>query len=58
MSEKETERENKKLDKSVTDASFAKFGSMLEYKAEGYGHKIIKIDRFHPSTQIMQWLWV
>ena len=43
---------NHKLAKSVTDASFAKFVSMLEYKAEWYGRKIIKIDRFYPSTQL------
>ena len=43
---------NKKLAKSVTDASFAKFISMLEYKAEWYGRKIVKIDRFYPSTQL------
>lgn len=44
--------QNHKLAKSVTDASFAKFVSMLEYKAEWYGRRIIKIDRFYPSTQI------
>ena len=43
---------NKKLAKSVTDASFSKFVSMLEYKAEWYGRKVVKIDRFYPSTQI------
>ena len=43
---------NHKLAKSVSDASFAKFVSMLEYKAEWYGRKIIKIDRFYPSTQL------
>ena len=43
---------NHKLSKSVTDASFSKFVSMLEYKAEWYGRKVIKIDRFYPSTQI------
>ena len=43
---------NKKLAKSVTDASFSKFVSMLEYKAEWYGRKIVKIDRFYPSTQL------
>ena len=43
---------NKKLAKSVTDASFAKFISMLEYKAEWYGRKVVKIDRFYPSTQL------
>ena len=43
---------NKNLAKSVIDASFSKFVSMLEYKAEWYGRKIIKIDRFYPSTQL------
>ena len=43
---------NHKLAKSVMDASFGKFVSMLEYKAEWYGRKIIKIDRFYPSTQL------
>ena len=43
---------NKKLAKSVTDASFSKFVSMLEYKAEWYGREIIKIERFYPSTQL------
>ena len=43
---------NHKLSKSVTDASFSKFVSMLEYKAEWYGRKIVKIDRFYPSTQL------
>ena len=43
---------NKKLAKSVTDASFSRFVSMLEYKAEWYGRKVVKIDRFYPSTQL------
>ena len=43
---------NHKLAKSVRDASFAKFVSMLEYKAEWYGRKVVKIDRFYPSTQL------
>lgn len=45
-------QKNHKLSKSVSDASFSKFVNMLEYKAEWYGRKIIKIDRFYPSTQI------
>ena len=44
--------QNHKLAKSVTDASFSRFVSMLEYKAEWYGRKIIKVDKFYPSTQI------
>lgn len=43
---------NHKLAKSVTDASFSRFVSMLEYKAEWYGRKVVKIDRFYPSTQL------
>jgi len=43
---------NHKLAKSVTDASFSRFVSMLAYKAEWYGRKIVKIDRFYPSTQL------
>lgn len=43
---------NHKLAKSVSDASFSKFVEMLEYKAERYGRKIVKIDRFYPSTQL------
>ena len=43
---------NHKLAKSVTDASFRMFVSMLEYKAEWYGRKVVKIDRFYPSTQL------
>ena len=43
---------NHKLAKSVIDASFSRFVEMLEYKAEWYGRKVIKIDRFYPSTQL------
>ena len=43
---------NKRLAKSVLDASFARFVSMLEYKAEWYGRKVVKIDRFYPSTRL------
>ena len=45
-------QKNHKLAKSVSDASFAKFVSMLEYKALWYERTIVKIDRFYPSTQI------
>ena len=51
LSVKSMER-NHKLAKSVSDASFSKFVSMLEYKAEWYGRKVVKIDRFYPSTQL------
>ena len=51
LSVKGMERNHKQA-KSVSDASFSKFVEMLEYKAEWYGRKIIKIDRFYPSTQL------
>ena len=42
---------NHRLAKSVTDASWGSFVSMLTYKAEWNGKKIVKIDRFFPSSQ-------
>jgi putative transposase len=43
---------NRKLAKSISDASFSKFKLMLEYKADWYGKKVIKIDRFFPSSKM------
>lgn len=42
---------NHRLAKSVTDASWGAFVSMLTYKAEWNGKKVVKIDRFFPSSQ-------
>ena len=42
---------NHRLAKSVTDASWGKFISMLTYKTEWYGKKVVKVDRFFPSSQ-------
>ena len=42
---------NHHLAKSVTDASWGAFVSMLTYKAEWNGKKVVKIDRFFPSSQ-------
>ena len=38
-------QKNHKLAKSVSDASFAKFVSMLEYKASWFGRTIVKIEK-------------
>jgi putative transposase len=40
-----------KLAKSVHDAGWASFISMLEYKAERYGRTLVKIGRFEPTSQ-------
>ena len=43
---------NSKLSKSISDASWSTFVSMLEYKSKWYGKSFVKIDRFYPSSQI------
>jgi transposase, IS605 orfB family len=42
---------NHKLSKSISDASWYSFVSMLTYKAEWNDKKVVKIDRFYPSSQ-------
>ena len=43
---------NHHLAKSITDVSWGSFVSMLTYKAEWNGKKVVKIDRYFPSSQI------
>lgn len=43
---------NRKLSKSIQDASWSEFFRMLTYKAEWYGKNIIKIGRFEPSSKM------
>jgi putative transposase len=42
---------NRKLAKSLYDASFRQFRAQLEYKCTWYGKKLIVADRFYPSSK-------
>ena len=42
---------NHRLAKSITDASWGSFVSMLIYKAEWNDKKVVKVDRYFPSSQ-------
>ena len=42
---------NHHLAKSIADASWGSFVSMITYKAEWNGKKVVKIDRYFPSSQ-------
>ena len=44
--------QNKKIAKILGDISISKFINMLEYKARWYGRKLIKINRYYPSSQL------
>jgi putative transposase len=43
---------NKRLSKSIADASWGIFLDMLEYKSLWHDRKYIKIDTFFPSSQL------
>ncbi len=43
---------NHKLAKSISDVSWSSFVTKLQYKADWHGRKIIKIDKWFPSSQI------
>lgn len=43
---------NHKLARNIADASWSEFIRELKYKADWYGKRIIKIDKFYPSSQL------
>lgn len=42
---------NHRLAKAISDAGWAKFIDMLEYKSAWYGKTLIKVGRFYPSSK-------
>ena len=42
---------NKKLSKAISDSSWSAFTTMLAYKADWYGKKLVKVDRWYPSSK-------
>ncbi len=43
---------NRSLARAISDAAWAQFRSMLEYKAGWYGRDVIAVDRFFPSSKL------
>ncbi|MGW1800897.1 RNA-guided endonuclease InsQ/TnpB family protein [Streptomyces sp. NPDC001984] len=43
---------NRKLARAISDAAWADFRSMLEYKAAWYGREVIAVDRYFPSSKL------
>ena len=42
---------NHNLAKAITNASFGEFNRQIEYKAQMYGKRIYRVDRFFPSSK-------
>lgn len=43
--------ERKYLSKEISDVSWSKFFTMLEYKAQWYGKEVIKVNRYYASSK-------
>lgn len=42
---------NRRLSKAISDSGWGEFVSQLEYKANWYGRKVVKIDKWYPSSK-------
>lgn len=43
--------EKKQLSKEISDVSWSKFFTMLQYKADWYGREVVKVDRYYASSK-------
>ncbi|MET9589050.1 RNA-guided endonuclease TnpB family protein [Streptomyces sp. NPDC006539] len=43
---------NRSLPRAISDAAWAEFRGLLEYKAQWYGREVIAVDRFFPSSKL------
>ncbi|NEW57883.1 IS200/IS605 family element transposase accessory protein TnpB, partial [Nocardia cyriacigeorgica] len=42
---------NHRLARAISDASWSRFRTMLEYKADWHGRTVVAVDRFYPSSK-------
>ncbi len=45
-------KRNRHLGKAISDSGWGEFRTLLEYKTQWYGKRLIVIDRWHPSSKL------
>ncbi len=45
-------KRNRRLAKAISDSGWGEFRTLLEYKTQWYGKRLIVIDRWHPSSRL------